>query len=270
MRGIQGLILALGLGIAAALLNWTYLTRRAADQKPVEFLGIAADQVLSRGDRLKESDLVPVGIPRENAVGLRDFVFLYEERHTVVGQSVWRTLSGGSLLLRDDLKTPPQELMFGQDRQSGVEERALWIPVDTRTFVPSLVVPGDQVSFVVYRSPAAWAKPPADPAKPVAEESSDGNDGSEEGASEAGTPRRAGPIHMIGPFKILSLGNRLGSAEVMRAAKVPQVQENVMTIAVRLQGGRLEPRAEELMRLMQSTNFRPLGILLHPRKPAVH
>ena len=42
--------------------------------------------------------------------------------------------------------------------------------------------------------------------------------------------KSAGPIETIGPFKILALGNRLGSPEVMRAAKMPQLQENVLAI----------------------------------------
>jgi len=69
----------------------------------------------------------------------------------------------------------------------------------------------------------------------------------------------------IGPFKVLSIGNRLGSADVMQAARIPQMQENVMTIRVRIENGKMEPEAARLMRFLEQTNSRPLAYVLHPR-----
>ena len=172
---------------------------------------------------------------------------------TVLGVPVWRTLNPGSLLLREDLKTPPQELNFGQT--PGVDERATWIPVDTRTFVPSLVVPGDQVSFLVSKTQTALPTPAAD-AHPEGQP----------GESRPAAANPTGATEIIGPFKVLSLGNRLGTADVMKAAKIPQVQENVMTISVKIEEGQLEPKAQKLENLLRATNFRQVGILLHPRK----
>ena len=61
----------------------------------------------------------------------------------MIGQPVARTLTGACLLLNDDLKTPPEELKL----EPG--ESAMWIPVDSRAFVPSLFKPGDMVLFMI-------------------------------------------------------------------------------------------------------------------------
>jgi len=245
MKGMPGIIIAVALGLTGAMLNYAYLARKSRDVEKVYFIGIKPEVTVTRGDRLVEENLVPVGIPRENVGSLNDFAVRFEKRDAVLGMNVSRTLPGGSLLLEEDLKTPPQTLDFGKQTAEGVEERAMWIPVDTKTFVPSLVTPGDQVSFVFPRSRIGSPTPAA-------------------GADSAAN-RPAGSNDIIGPFKILSLGNRLGSSEVLRAAKIPQVQENVMTISVTVRNGQLEPKAEKLLTLLRATNFRQVSILLHPR-----
>lgn len=248
MKGIQGLLLAITLGIAGAVFNWLYLTTSSGVGESVAFLGIAPNVDVERGQTLRESDLVKVEIPIRAVGNLEDFAILYSARQSVVGAPVWRRLMGGSLVLRQDLKTPPQELKFGED------QRVIWIPVDTRTFVASLVEPGDQVSFLI--SPMRTGVPtPADPLET-----------GEPGAAPAMPVTPGGAVEAIGPFKILALGNRLGSAEVMRAAKISQVQENVMAIAVSVdKDGNLGDNAQKLMRVLAETNFRPVGVMLLPR-----
>ena len=101
------------------------------------------DVKIARGERLKAEDLVKLGIPKQAVGNLKEYAVLYDDLHTVEGAPVCRTLAEGSLLLQDDLRTPPQDLDLGKG------EEAMGIPVDTRTFVPSLVSPGDLVSFIV-------------------------------------------------------------------------------------------------------------------------
>ena len=116
------------------------------------------------------------------------------------------------------------------------------MPVDTQSFVASLVNPGDRVSFRVrLRSPKSPTL-----------------------AAGAGRPGPATEI--IGPFDVLSLGNRLSSTEVMKASRIPQTQENVMTIRVKNRGGQPEPKAEKLFNLLNATNSRGVGVILHPRE----
>jgi len=247
MKGVQGLLLAIALGIAGAAFNWMYLTSKSGVVETVEFVGVKPDVDIEQGELLREEDLVAVKIPRGSVGNLEHFAVLYSDLQTVVGHRVAQRKEGKSLLLQQDLVTPRQELTFGDD------EVLIWVPIDTRTFVPSLVKPGDLVSFLVtssgfgYPTPAEGGDPEA--ASPVPE-----------------LPSSAGPIDAIGPFKILSLGNRLGSTDVLRAAKVPQTQENVMGIAVKVdENGNMEAGAQKLMRLLEATAFRPMGIMLHPR-----
>ena len=69
----------------------------------------------------------------------------------------------------------------------------------------------------------------------------------------------------MGPFKVLSIGNRLGSADVFKAAGMPQQQENVLSISVRADGNQLEAKAKKLWDLLQAGGFRQAGVVLHPR-----
>ncbi len=262
MKGIHGLILAIGLGIAGALLNFAYLTKRSSDVKIVSFTGVKEDKTIGRGEPLTEENLEQVDIPKRWVGKLEDYAILWSARQTVLGRRVWRALEGGSLLLRSDLKTPPQELVFGVNMPPGVEERAIGVPIDTRKFVMSLVQPGDMVSFIVSATRAGSPTLADDPAKAA---TADKADPKGTPAVAAGRPQPRDTVDKCGPFKVLSIGNRLGSYDVMAAAKIPQTQENVMTILVRYEGGKMDPEAARLMRILQQTNSQPLAYELHPR-----
>jgi Flp pilus assembly protein CpaB len=243
MKSVQGLLIAVVLGLAGATLNWFYLEQRSRDVEKVAFIGIKEGTTIKQGDLLREDQLVPVEIPRNATGTLKDFAYYYHDLATVVGQSPNRSYVGGELLLRQDMRTPPAELKL-----AGADERALSIPVDTSSFIPSLVVPGRKVDFLVSRSESIGVPTPAD--------------GSE---AAAGPNVVLGGSEIIGPFRVLSLGNRLGSSEVMQASHIPQVQENVMTISVKVVGDELEPKAKKLWEALRRTNFRGVGVLLHPR-----
>lgn len=256
MKGIQGLIVAAGLGVAGAVLNFFYLSSKARDIEMVSFIGVKPDVIIGRGERLVPDNLVEVEIPKNRVGNLKDFAFLWGEEGAVENRTTWRTLTDGTLLLRSDIKTPPPELELGKD------ETAMWIPVDSRAFVPSLVMPGDMVSFrVPALHPGAAMQPtPAAPAaaagalQPKPDES-----------DAAATVLPSGPTETIGPFRVLSVGNRLGSADVMRAAKIPQMQENVLTIRVSKSVAGETERADKLWNRLQAVNFRQIGIVLHAK-----
>ena len=260
MKGIQGLIVAVGLGVAGALLNFFYLSSKAHEKDMVSFIGIKRDVVIGRGERLVPDHLVEVGIPKDAVGNLAEIAMLWSELGAVENRTTWRTLSDGSLLLRTDLKTPPPELELGKD------ETAMWIPVDSRAFVPSLLKPGAMVSFTFPADPRAptravppaaapsGAAPPAAGLQPKPEAAD---------ASPADPPGLADKPDKIGPFRVLSVGNRLGDTEVMRAAKIPQMQENVLTIRVSKSIAGEEERADKLWNRLQAVNFRQVGIILH-------
>jgi hypothetical protein len=258
MKGIQGLIVAAGLFVAAAILNYFYLHNEAQKRDMVYFIAVKADRAVNRGERFSADNLEPVGIPREQVGNLKEHAVLYSALNTVEGRTAWRTLPEGSLLLDEDYRTPPQELELGKN------ETVLWIPTDTRTFVPALVVPGDEVSFLVS------APTRATPAlRPPRAEAADGSAAvpTPDASAAADPSPPAAATRTIGPFKVLSLGNRLGTAEVLRAARIAQVQENVMGIRVRVkQNGDLEDDAQQLWDQLTATNFRGVGVLLSNRK----
>jgi hypothetical protein len=247
MKGIHALIIAAGLGLAGAIVNFAYLSSRAREIETVEFIGIPRDASIARGDKLTVERLEKVRIPRALAEGLKNYAVLWSAVGTVENYPVCRTLSGGSLLLQDDIRTPPPELDLGP----GDEVR--WIPVDSRRFVPSLVVPGDMVSFEVASLHLASPLSP-DPEKPAS-----GPDSVIESIPK-------GPTEVIGPFKVLAVGNRLGTPEVMRAAKISQLQEGVLGIRVSPSVTGERELANKLRDRLQATGFRQVGIILHSRK----
>jgi hypothetical protein len=256
MSGIRGLILAIGLAIAGALANYGYLSSRSQDLEMVHFLGVKPEVTVNRGDRLQEDQLQRVSIARANAGNLVKFAEPYESLKSVVGCPVYRTLEGGSLLLRTDTKTPPAELIFGERTRPGEEEVAMGVPIDPARIVPSLIKPGDLVSFIVVkgsvRGPTAASAVPA------------GIGALTPTPAEPDPVASAQEIERIGPFRVLSLGTRLGSSDVARAARQTTVQENVMMVAVRIENGKFEAKALQLLQLMEQSSSRPLGYVLHP------
>jgi hypothetical protein len=239
MKNIYGLLLALGLGVAGGLFNWAYLRSEAQNMVMTKFIGLATD--VERGHRLEDANLVAIPIPKDSVGNLDEFGIRDSARQSVIGQSVSRFRKAGSLLVREDLETPPPEIRLGPG------EGLVWIPVDTRTFVASLVVPGDQVSFLVPSVPAG--------VKSIEATDSAANPTQPAAPSE--------PITTIGPFTVLSMGNRLGSPEVYKAAKIPQIQENVMGVKARVDENHKVQDAlvTKLLSVLSSTNYRPLAVL---------
>lgn len=252
MKSIQGLLVAIGLALVGAMFNWMYLHSGPSREATISLVGIKKGETVRAGEILRDEHLVELPIPEAYAGDLREFAFEWKDRPTLIGQPVVRTVTGGYLLLNDDLHTPPQEIKLEP------WESAIWIPVDTRAFVPSLFKPGDTVSFLVTRTagiptPAMPSPPPGGLMKPIA-------------AAESNPAVSSGPLEAVGPFTILALGNRLSSPEVMRASKGPQqVQENVLAIRVSTRVPGEPERAERLWSLLQATNFREVGVKLHSR-----
>jgi hypothetical protein len=243
-----GLIIAVVLGVVGAAVNFIYLSNKAANFEKVAFLGIDRNASIKRGDTFREDHFAAIEIPKMAvSAQLGESALRFADRSTVVGMKATRDYAGGEMVLEDQLRTPPQELVFTDEK-----ERVMWVPVDTRTFVPALVRPGDYVSFLVPKGHVvAGALPPA----------------SENGDGDA-SPHAPPPLsdtELVGPFKVLSIGNRLGSADVFKAAGMPQQQENVLSISVRAEGNQLDPKAKKLWDLLQAGGFRQAGVILHPR-----
>jgi hypothetical protein len=265
MKGTHGLIVAIALGIAGAAANFFYLNTEAQKQDMVAFIGIKKGVIIGRGEKLSEDKLVKVEIPKNHVGNLTDYACSWNALGAVKDTPVWRTMDGSSegglLLLQSDLATPRKELELGKD------EVIRWIPVDSRSFVPSLVIPGDQVSFILPKFQAGPTR--AAPPKSIGESGKPAVDSAgipvvdpkPEDADVMQMP--ASQVEIIGPFTVLSVGNRLGDPKVMQAAKIPQLQENVLGIRVSAKVPGEAEKAAILWERLQAVNFRQIGIQRH-------
>jgi hypothetical protein len=260
MKSVHALIIAAFLGVLGAVFNYAYLSSRAVRDTTVDFIVVKKGSAVTRGERLSadpaSGNIERLSIPENNVGKLKDLAVLWDSRQSVDGVAVWRTLGEGDMLLREDLKTPPPALALDKD------ESLRYVSVSGAAFVPSHITPGeDWVSFLVPTAPAAGRPTPAGaaPARPAG--AADLRPEPDENAATV-----TGPTRPIGPFKVLSVGNRLGSAKVWSAAKLPQLQENVLGIRVSKKvPGELE-KANELAACLQAGGFRQVGIELHSRK----
>ena len=259
MKGIRGLLVALGLGMVGALCNFVYLNKQTQDVTTVQFVGIKPGVTVKKGEPITVDQLTVVAIPRNNVGNLTSFAVPQTAQATVIGRNASRMIPGGSLVLNDDTRTAPTELDFGQTAGPNEKsrERGLCIPFDTRSFIPSLLNPGDEVSLLVPKVSAAARTVVPTPA---------GSDKESEPAPAADPALATGSTEALGPFKVLSVGNRLGSVDVMLAGGMRPSQENVLTISVMVDAqGNLEAKAQRLWDLVRVSNFQGVGVLLHPR-----
>ncbi|MCS7237384.1 MAG: hypothetical protein NZ899_03835 [Thermoguttaceae bacterium] len=245
MKGIYGLFLAIALGLVGAGFNYLYLQSKAGQIEMVHFIGIRLDRDLPEGHRLTEGDLVRVGVPKPYVGNLDQFALRDTAWNSVIGQAIVRAKPGGSLLFADDIRTPPAELRLEPN------EVLLWIPVDTKSFVPSLVNPGDRVSFLISRGMLPPSQPTTNPAD-------------EPESTQATIPQPADQVEVVGPFTVASVGSRVGSAEVFRATRVPASHENVIGIRIALDSqGKVPPEVVKLKQLLDATGYRPVAVMLH-------
>jgi len=239
MRGLPGLIIAAGLGIVGAICNWFYLSRQASQMEKVSFVAVKSTSQLNLGDQFKETDLIQVEIPKDNLGNLDEVAVLWKNLPAVVGMSATKAYRGGELVLQRDLLTPSERDfsdMLAED------ELARWVPVDSRSFVPARVSPGDEISFIA--SGAGLGGSAGNSAQPSVKSS-----GSE----------------IIGPFQILSLGARTGERNVQVANARSSGEESLIGIRVKVIDGKLEPKADRLFQVLNMKGA-PLQVLLHPHK----
>ena len=237
MKGVPGLLIALGLGIAGAVCNWFYMSQKARQLDEVQFIGFETN--VKAGDVFQGHNFKKVPIPQMNAIRLKDVAPLASDSATVIGTVAYRDFQQGEILLFQDLKAPP-----GNDlkRDLGPNDEVIWVTVDARGFVPQFLQGGDEVSFIVPRVGA----PPA------------------QGTNVTSVPSTT---EVIGPFYVLALGDLRGSFDRSRAVGSSQTLENVLAIRVTRTGpGQFEPKAQELLDRLRLSNNQALGIVMHSGK----
>ena len=260
MKGVQGLIIAAILGVFGGALNWVYLQQKTQSFKTRQFVGIKPGATLIPGDLIKEEHLEMVPVPAGREGDLAQFAYLWETRKTVAGIRATRKYTGGELVFRTDYTPPPPDLKLAEN------QRLIWITVDSRTFVPDLVDPGDEITFLV---PTAAAPTPA-PLRPAVDPALN-PDPAAGGAENPAPLDRLDRLptegtELIGPFVVGSLGNRLGSIDVMKANRLAQSNERQVGIMVTVKGTKLDENAMKLLDRLRKVNYTNIGVALHKKK----
>lgn len=246
MKGMQGLIVAGLLGLLAVALNWIYLDGKTRDKSEyVKFLGVKSGASIAPGQVIRDDQLQAVPVPKDYAKNLEDTAYLYEERALVVGMTATAERKAGDLLYREDYRTPPVELKL----QPG--EMLIWIPVNSASFVPELVNPGDRINFIV----PIYTNSPVPAAG--------------DGSGPTALARHLVETKPIGPFRVGSLGSRLASREVARAHRLSSSQERLIGIVINKAETLEMDRLAELQKYVLSRDYRgDIGVaLLGPEQP---
>lgn len=240
MKGMTGIVVAVALGVVAAMCNWLYLTRQAQDYERVSFVLISPATQINPGDRFKESHFERVDLPETYLGNLDQIAVRWRDLDTVVGEVATKSYTGNELLLREDLKTPPQREV---SELLAEDEVLRWVPVDQRTFAPDHINPGDLVKFVVV-TPTGLTAQRNNQAQPLSETSE------------------------FGPFEILTLGNRRGRKEILKSRGGSVGQENLIGIRVR-ESAESGAEADRLFAALHRTGNQGVQVvLLSARKTA--
>ncbi len=231
MKGIQGLIIAVFLGLIGAGVNLAYLYK-GRNMKDEKFVGIKQGVKLKRGETILQEHLEEVSIPEANVGSLQDYAYLYSRVNTVAGQKSSRSYSGetGELVMQQDLRTPHTRLKLKPS------ERAVSVTIDTRATVASQIIPG--VTPVSFSLPTSRG---------------------------TGTAPMGGQWEWFGPFDVLAVGNRMGQSDVLGARKISAKQQNVLTLRVTVgQGGKYDVKFLDLFKYYRQSSFNPLIVMIHP------
>ena len=250
MKGIYGLLVALALGLAGAVVNFAYLGSKLKDVEKWSYIGVRKGSHIERGQTLREEDLEKIELPQAWVGSLDDVADRWDVLKTVVlGKPVARTLNGPRLLLRDDYRNAPNEMLV-----LAANETARFVTVDSRSFVPSLLMPGAKVRFLVPAvvGPTRAVVPPP--------ETTPGGEPSLEPVSSQPKVLAGETSDSIGPFVVLAVGNRLATPDVWKAHRMPQMQENVLTIRVDTTKPEEVERADRLFKRLQAIEFRPVSL----------
>ncbi len=248
MKGMMGVWIALLLGVVGAFCNWFYIAEQARQFEKTEFIQISSNRPLNPGDKFSESDFVPLPVPTFAKGTLEKSAVLYSDRKTAVGLVAPHGFLEGDILMQKDLEQPPPSDVKAK---LGPDEVLMIVPIDSRVMVPRLIQADDYVSFVIPNLPPTPT--PADvpnAPKPLTN------------IPSGGVSRR------IGPYRVVSMGDRLGTSEKARVVGTGTTQENLMGIAIKIQAdGSLDKPGQELSEVFRLTNFNQVQVLLHPAPP---
>jgi hypothetical protein len=224
MKGIQGLIIAIVLGVVGFGFNMYYLNTSRNFEHDA-FIGVNKNASVKRGTPLAKSHLEMITIPKEFVGNLKEYALPWTDLDAIMGRTSIRDYQRGDLLLRNDFRTAPDELRLVGG------ETAISVPIDTRTTITSQIIPGDtRVSFYL--------------------------------AEVANKPGTVDP-GWLGPFDVLAVGNRMGSTDVDNGRRNRGGSENMLTLKATNAKGKQNNQMSVLLNHLAGSNFKPLRLKIH-------
>ena len=232
MKGIQGLIIAIVLGLVGFTFNMYYLTK-SRDFAHVTFIGVKRNANIKRGTPLSKNHFEKISIPKEYVGNLKRYALVWSDIDAIEGRKAIRDYEEGGLLLRNDFRTAPNELrLIGG-------ETAISIPIDTRTTNTSQIIPGEtRISFYI---PTARVQSPGTAVE--------------------------GNRQWFGPFDVLAVGNRMGSTDIVDQGGGRGNSENRVTLKATSESGRDIKGMPQLMNYLTNSKFKPLRLKIHAANP---
>lgn len=180
MQGWWKLLIPLGLGVAAALLNYM---GRSSDIEPVYYVALKKD--LKTGDELKPEHLEFASLPKNNSASLAKVGIPYGQRAVVFGRRVQRSMKKGDVVLWSDVTS--------QAKQWNENEVLLHMSVPNIP-IPDLRV-GQKIAFVL----------PRERIDPVATGKDD--------KVKTPSPKDTENYRVVGPFRVHSLGRSVNAED---------------------------------------------------------
>lgn len=249
MNNWVGLVIAISLALVAGVLNWKYLERKTEEVEIVNFLAIKQGVFVEAGERFQEEHFEPLSIPKKSVGSLDKSAVLFADIHTVVSSTAIRDYAGGQVVLLQELVTPSTKL----DLSAG--EEAYFVAVGG-TFVPSLFSPGDLVNFMIPAPRRVSFRNNEQP-QPNESENEDDPKWAQLTANDE-MEIEQGPTKFIGPFRVISVGGRLGNYEVNRAQGRRAGGEKILGVALKkdLASGLPDAKSKALVEATVAPGFR--------------
>jgi hypothetical protein len=175
------LLIPIGLGIAAAIINFVVLSSAT---QPVKF--VVAKKDISAGESFKDKVTV-VDVPIDMAKSLKDVAILHDDRGLLSGQTAKRNIAEGDIILYRDtaIKGNPTP-----DFRTSTE-RARAIELDGLEIYGAAI--GDSIWFDI-------------PGYQKAE------------GTDMGEEKYTGPTQKIGPYRILGIGTQMNTNDSARTS----------------------------------------------------
>lgn len=215
------------LGLTAAGVNWLFMREKPV---PQYYARMRAD--LNRGDPFKDGLLERFPVDSEYVTYMPKTAVPYEQRETLFGREATRDLKKGDMILWQDSSHPGWEFNLQEN------EKALPISLEGISSVPKLLRVNDYISFLVAQGPE---KPKGNTQPDV-------------------------KVELVGPFRVLSVGDRVSRDSQERKTEGRVTDERMITVAVRID----DPQKidDKIRKVVTARGFdrRLVGLVLSPIK----